>query len=54
MTKGPSRLFLGMFILILSLILYNLTGNALGWEVLFIPGSVIMLNGLYLIFIKGE
>jgi hypothetical protein len=50
MAKKYEYIFLGIFILILSLIMYKSTHNIYGWLILYMPGSSFTLYGLYLIF----
>jgi hypothetical protein len=39
MEKSIQDICLGIFILLLSLVIWRLTHNALGWVVLFLPGG---------------
>jgi hypothetical protein len=43
MEKSIQDICLGIFILLLSLVIWRLTHNALGWVVLFLPGSYFIL-----------
>lgn len=49
MSKGAGALVNGIEALCLSLVLWRLTHSALGWAVLFTPGALLILRGLYLV-----
>ena len=49
MSKGCGTIVNGIGALCLSLVMWSLTGSALGWAVLFTPGAVLVLWGLYLV-----
>jgi hypothetical protein len=50
MSKGASTLFNGIVALGLSLVVWRLEHSVLGWAVLFMPGALLVLWGLYLVF----
>lgn len=45
MPRGVSELFLGLAILLLSLVLWSLTHSVWGWAALFLPGSCYVALG---------
>ena len=49
MTSAVQSLCLGIFILLLSLVMWRATGSYLGWAALFLAGSFYVLRGFYLI-----
>ena len=48
-TSATQSFCLGIFVLLLSLVILRATGSDLGWAALFIPGSIYVLRGFYLI-----
>jgi hypothetical protein len=54
MARGPLALFHGIVGLGLSIVLWRLTDNALAWAVLFGPGAVFTLWGLYRVFVRDD
>lgn len=54
MSKGVTRLALGVFITALSLAMWRITGNFYAWLVIFLPGSFYTLLGLYGVFIRND
>jgi len=51
MDKAIHSLCLGVFVLLLSLVLWRATSSLLGWVVVFIPGAVFVFRGWYEIFV---
>jgi hypothetical protein len=49
MSKGVSSTVMGMFILGLALIMWRSTLSLPGWAVLFVPGALLTLRGVYVI-----
>jgi hypothetical protein len=49
MPRGAVELFQGIFILFLALLLWRATHSLIGWAVLFLPGAIYTLWGLYLV-----
>jgi hypothetical protein len=47
MSPGVYELVNGICALIASLLIWKITGNYLGWLVLFVPGSAFVLTGLW-------
>jgi hypothetical protein len=47
MTRSFRALFLGLFILFLSKMMWEITGNFVGWLVFFLPGSGLVLIGCF-------
>jgi hypothetical protein len=45
-----SLLFQGLAGLVLSLLMWRLTGSVLAWAILFTPGALLVGRGLYLVF----
>ena len=50
MSAGTYELVNGLCALIASLLIWKITGNYLGWLVLFIPGSVLVFLGIWRLF----
>lgn len=50
MGEDEKDLVLGTFVVILSLIMWRLTHEFLGWAVLFWPGSFYVLRGIWRLF----
>jgi len=48
--RTRDKLFLGVFILILAMTLWRITGNFWGWLALFIPGAWFVVTGLVELF----
>jgi hypothetical protein len=49
-SKGVGRLFEGILVLGLSIVIWRLTGNYWGWLALFLPGAFLTTYGVYLVF----
>lgn len=45
MSQGFRFIGLGMFILVLSLVLWNTTASFWGWLILFVPGALYVFLG---------
>jgi hypothetical protein len=45
--EGVFDLFLGIFILFLSIVVWRFTENFWGWIILFLPGAFYVVRGLY-------
>lgn len=50
MAAGAVKVAEGMFVLILSLLMWRLTLNLPAWAVLFLPGAALLLAGVWEIF----
>lgn len=53
MSKGVSTIANGLAALSLSLMVWSITSNVVGWAILAAPGAVLILWGWYLVY-KGK
>jgi hypothetical protein len=49
MTPAARSLSEGLLVLILSLAMWRLTQNGLAWAAFFVPGSALVVRGLWLV-----
>ena len=54
LTKGAKALLEGALAVILSLLMWRLTGNGWAWFVLFAPGSALTVYGLYRVIVLDD
>jgi hypothetical protein len=54
MDRSARLIIKGMMILCLALLMWRLTHNVWGWLVFFLPGSGIMLYGIYRGVVMGR
>jgi hypothetical protein len=50
---GVSQLVLGLFVLCLAYIMWEITGNSWAYEVLYIPAGVMIFYGIYMAWRDG-
>jgi hypothetical protein len=50
---GVSQIVLGLFVLCLAMIMWEITGNSWAYKVLYIPAGVMIFYGVYIAWRDG-